>query len=431
MIPFEKLFYLACYLIPAAILSGFTIALQALGSIQGREEIQDSTRFPLFKLFAWIQPKNIWQSILFTLNLSKFVYYLIFGFVSFHLIFLLKTPEPFSFYTSSVLEISLIALLFLFLELSLSLIVERAPEIAVRLLSLPASLLLTPYLPLTALYFSAKKFCQYIQPRPPKLTFKLQDKILDYLSESEIGKYLDIKEKKLIHTVISFKDRLVREVMIPRIDLISLSSETTLLEATKIFAFEGYSRIPVYKENVDKILGILLYKDIISIYTNNIESKQLSETLNKTVEHFIKPVLYTPETKKIAQLLQEFRNKHIHLAIVVDEYGGTEGIITIEDILEELVGNIEDEYDIEEEKTFLPLACGGWIVDAKMSILDVEYDLGVHIPNNAEYDTIGGYIFHRAGSIPSKGWKIHLDDIDLEVLKSDERSIRKIKITKK
>ena len=202
--------------------------MQALGSIQGREEIQDSTRFPLFKLFAWIQPKNIWQSILFTLNLSKFVYYLIFGFVSFHLIFLLKTPEPFSFYTSSVLEISLIALLFLFLELSLSLIVERAPEIAVRLLSLPASLLLTPYLPLTALYFSAQKFCQYIQPRPPKLTFKLQDKILDYLSESEIGKYLDIKEKKLIHTVISFKDRLVREVMIPRIDLISLSSETTL-----------------------------------------------------------------------------------------------------------------------------------------------------------------------------------------------------------
>jgi len=289
-----------------------------------------------------------------------------------------------------------------------------------------------PFIPLTGLYFSAKKLCLYIQPeKPPKLPFKLQDKIVEYLSESELGKYLDTSEKKLIHTVVSFKDRIVREVMVPRIDIISLSSETKLLEAAKIFASEGYSRIPVYKENIDKVLGVLLYKDVLSIYTNYVENNGPPDTLNKTIESFVKPILYTPETKKIAQLLQEFKSKHIHLAIVVDEYGGTEGLVTIEDVLEELVGEIEDEFDIDEEKNFISIPSGGWIVDAKMSILDAEDDLGIQIPNNAEYDTIGGYIFHRAGSIPSKGWKVHLDEIDLEVIKSDERSVQKIKITKK
>ena len=404
------------------IVSGLCIALRALGKIQGKEEIQDSARFPLFKFFAWSQPKNTWESILFTLGLSKFIYYLIFGFT-----WLVETGG------SPLVEIFTIAVLILFLELFLSLIVEKAPKPAARFLSLPASLFIIPYLPLMLLYFGCKKLFQGSSASTPsnKLPFKLQDKLLSYLSESELGRYLDSNEKKLIHTVISFKDRIVREVMVPRIDVFSLSSETSILEAAKHFSLEGYSRIPVYKENVDKIIGVLLYKDVLSIYTKHIENKHPTEALHKSVEQFVKPVLYTPETKKIAQLLQEFRSKQIHLAIVVDEYGGTEGIVTIEDILEELVGEIEDEYDIQEEKNFLPLSSGGWIVDAKMSILDVEENLGIHIPTNAEYDTIGGYIFHKAGEIPSKGWKIHLDTVDLEVLKSDERSIRKIKITQK
>jgi len=405
------------------------MALRALGKIQGKEEIQDSSGFPLYQFFAWSSPKKTWESILFTLGLSKFVYYLIFGVTCFYLILCSGPKDD----ISPFMVIFTIVLLSLFLELFLSLIVEKAPKSAARFLSLPASLFTIPYLPLMVLYFACKRLLQRSDalPSPSKLPFKLQDKLLNYLSESELGRYLESNEKKLIHTVISFKDRIVREVMVPRIDVFSLSSETSILEAAKHFSLEGYSRIPVYKENVDKIIGVLLYKDVLSIYTKHIENKHPTEALNKTVEPFVKPVLYTPETKKIAQLLQEFRNKQIHLAIVVDEYGGTEGIVTIEDILEELVGEIEDEYDIHEEKNFLPLSSGGWIVDAKMSILDVEENLGIHIPTNAEYDTIGGYIFHKAGEIPSKGWKIHLDTVDLEVLKSDERSIRKIKITQK
>ena len=143
----------------------------------------------------------------------------------------------------------------------------------------------------------------------------------------------------------------------------------------------------------------------------------------------MKPVIYAPENKKISKLFQEFKKEKIHLAIIVNEYGGTEGIVTIEDILEELVGEIEDEYDTEEERQFWKLPSGSVVVDAKMSIIDVEEKIGIKIPPSVEYETIGGYVFHRAGTIPSKGWKIHLEEFELEVLISNDRCIEKIRIT--
>jgi CBS domain containing-hemolysin-like protein len=150
--------------------------------------------------------------------------------------------------------------------------------------------------------------------------------------------------------------------------------------------------------------------------------------LNAPLESLAKPVLYAPENKKIALLLQEFRNKQIHMAIIVDEYGGTEGIVTIEDILEELVGEIEDESDIGANQQFWALPSGGWVVDAQMSIFDIEERLGIQIPHGLEYETIGGYVFHCAGTIPTKGWRLLHDQFELEVLSSNERSIKKIKI---
>jgi CBS domain containing-hemolysin-like protein len=126
-------------------------------------------------------------------------------------------------------------------------------------------------------------------------------------------------------------------------------------------------------------------------------------------------------------LLQEFRKKQVHLAIVVDEYGSTEGIVTIEDILEEIVGEIEDEYD-EEEALFISQPDGSWIVDARMSLLDVEEQLGIVIPQEGDYDTVGGYIFHQAGSIPSKGFVIKHDDFTLEILRSTDRFVEKVKL---
>lgn len=257
----------------------------------------------------------------------------------------------------------------------------------------------------------------------------MRGKILQLLHDSDLGPYFDQSDKKLLSSVVSFKERIAREVMVPRIDLFSLPVDTTLQEATESFLAQGYSRIPVYRESVDNIIGVLLFKDVLKQYARAFSDAELEKRRTDTIERLLKPVLYTPETKKISQLLQEFRSRQIHLAIVVDEWGGTEGIITIEDILEELVGEIADEYDIDEEIMFSVLPGGGWVVDGKMNILDIEEELGIKIPQSPEYDTLGGYIVHRAGAIPSKGWRIHHDEFDLEVLSSDERAVDKIRIT--
>lgn len=247
-------------------------------------------------------------------------------------------------------------------------------------------------------------------------------KIKEMIRESELQQHLDPGDQKLIGAFVHFKERVAKEIMVPRVDLFSLDATTSIQEAARLFAQEAYSRIPIYKESLDHIVGLVLYKDLLKCYaTSGID-------LSAPLETLAKPVLYAPENKKISQLLQEFRTKQIHMAIIVDEYGGTEGVVTIEDILEELVGEIEDESDIGEELDFWELPSGGWIVDAKMTTHDIEEAIGIKIPESPEYETLGGYIYHIAGTIPAKGWRLSHDQFDLEVLSSNERAIKKIKI---
>lgn len=248
-------------------------------------------------------------------------------------------------------------------------------------------------------------------------------KIREMISESELQQHLDPNDQKLITSFLNFKERVAKEIMVPRVDIFSLSSDTSIREAAQLFAAESYSRIPVYHDTLDQIIGVALYKDLLKCFTDE------SQSLEAPLKTIVKPVLYAPENKKIAGLLQEFRNKQIHMAIIVDEYGGTEGIVTIEDILEEIVGEIEDESDIDEDKDYIEVPGGGWIVDAKMTLIDIENQLGIKIPENPEYETLGGYVFHCAGTIPTKGWRLSHDEFDLEVLSSNERSLKKIKIT--
>lgn len=247
-------------------------------------------------------------------------------------------------------------------------------------------------------------------------------KIREMISDSELHHHLDPSDQKLISSFVNFKDRVAKEVMVPRVNIFSIENTTPIKDAGKLFSEEGYSRIPIYKESLDQIIGVALYKDLLECFvTPNYD-------LNAPIETIASDVIYTPEKKKIPQLLQEFRNQQIHMAIIVDEYGGTEGIVTIEDILEELVGEIEDEYDIDEADEYWELPNGCWVVDAKMTLIDIENQLGIKIPESPEYETIGGYVFHYAGTIPVRGWKLSRDEFDLEVLSSNERSLQKIKI---
>ncbi len=278
----------------------------------------------------------------------------------------------------------------------------RAPKEALSTSSIPGSFFLYLSFPITFLFAKLADVATKDIEKERSME-ELKETVVHILQTANIKGKLNASDKKLIESVIKFKDRIVREVMVPRVNLFTISADTPIRIAAKPLVEEGYSRIPVYRDNIDNIMGVLMFKDILQLYMDCAEGKKEASLLEAPVETITKNVFYTPETKKVSHLLQELRAKQLHMAIVVDEYGGTEGVVTMEDILEEIVGEIADEYDIGEELLYTAQPGGSWVADAKMSILDAEDIFGIHIPQDGDYDTIGGYIFHKIGAIPLKG----------------------------
>ncbi len=346
---------------------------------------------------------------------------------------------PFEQKAGSVVQYSTILDIFLFLAAVIAsilvgdylprVIATKNPEWSLRFSALPASILMTLVFPVTYLFLSVLQY----MPRTVYFdhlhepTAQAKQELIDMIQQSELKDNLDIQDKKLLASVLKFKEHLAREIMVPRVDVFGVTAETTIRDSAALLQSEGYSRVPIFRGNMDNIVGVLMYKDVLQKFMEYEQNGNNPAILQASVESIMKAPLYTPETKRISNLLQEFRKKQVHMAIVVDEYGGTEGIVTIEDILEQIVGEIADEYD-QEEETFYTQTEGGWIVDARMSVLDAEEQLGIKIPQDGDYDTIGGYIFHVAGTIPSKGFVIHHDEFELIVLRSTERCVEKVRI---
>lgn len=421
------------FLLGSLLLTTMASALLHLGKFKSKELFRSPHApllvfRPLLKKFFRL---NEWENLYFCISISKHIYelayaistffYLIYSLTELHQI-LVEVPEAHDWPPLILAGVAIIALS-VFLDFAMRLLANLWSRPLLKLTAPFASIYLIALFPLVGLLLKLTRSLI------PKVHFEEdgalvtdRSKLGEMIRESELQQHLDPSDQKLISSFINFKDRVAKEIMVPRVDVFSLAADTSIREAARLFAAEGYSRIPIYKESLDQILGVALYKDLLKCYANP------EQDLEAPLETIAKPVLYAPENKKAAQLLQEFRNKQIHMAIIVDEYGGTEGIVTIEDILEELVGEIEDEYDIDDAKDFWELPEGGWVVDAKMTLLDIETQLGVKIPPNPEYETIGGYVFHCAGTIPSKGWRLSHDEFDLEVLSSNERSLKKIKI---
>ena len=414
---------LVLFLFGSMLLAGGIALSQRLGRWQVEEELERHPYLferPLRLLFG----KHLWEGFLFAMRFGKTLFLLAFACSA----LLLFYSPAFSLHELFLLVLSLFGLV-LVAHLLMELLASLRPQLFVRYFAPLLSLFLLPFALVLSPFFKLLQLFIHSDEERLPAPIDIREKILQTLRESELVRYLDESDQKLILSVASFRSRMVREVMVPRIDVFALSAETTVEEAAREFMTQGYSRIPVFRESIDEVIGQLHYKDILKLMAEAGEEKERSRRLRTPIESCIKPVLYTPETKKLSNLLQEFRGKQIHLAIVVDEWGGTEGIVTIEDILEELVGEIADEYDIDEEALFSTLPGGGWIVDGKMSIIDIEEELAIRIPQDPDYDTIGGYLIHRAGTIPAKGWKLHGDEFDLEVLASDERSVDKVRIT--
>jgi len=422
------------FLFASLILTTCSTALLRLGKFKSKELFRSSNA-PLFffrPILKRLSHKHEWENLYFCISISKHIYELAYATSSFFFLIsalpglhhvLDSSPSaedwpPLLAVGGSIIAIALI------LDFILRLLASLWSRPLLKIAAPFASFFLLLLFPIVGLFLQLTRGLLrkvHLEEESAELLTD-KSKLREMIRESELQQHLDSSDQKLISSFVNFKERVAKEIMVPRVDIFSLAADTSIREAAQLFAAEGYSRIPIYKETLDQILGVVLYKDLLRCFAAP------SPDLNAPLETIAKPVLYAPENKKIAILLQEFRNKQIHMAIIVDEYGGTEGIVTIEDILEELVGEIEDEYDIGEDQQFWEIPSGGWVVDAKMSIIDIENQIGVRIPENPEYETIGGYVFHCAGTIPSKGWRLSHDDFELEVLSSNERSIKKIKI---
>ena len=371
------------------------------------------------KFHGLLFPKQGLEGVFFAticaLNICRFL------FISLATLALLSFPSAY--------YVGLIIVAFLFGEFIPRIIGNRYPSPTVRIMAAPSSIFLFLALPLTLIFLKLSRrltrivYLDYMHE--PEARAKQE--ILEMIHDRSIDAKLNPAEKQLLESAFSFRDRIVREVMVPRVDVFSLPAETTIRAAVKSAGEEGYSRIPVYRNTVDNMIGVLMYKDIVNAYGKYEENANDPKILDQTIEKLLKPPLYTPETKKISDLLQDFRREKVHIAIVVDEYGGTEGIVTIEDILEEIVGEIADEYD-QESDLCISRPDGSWIVDAKMTIIDLEEETGINLPQEGDYDTVGGYLYHRAGEIPTKGFSILQENFRLEVLKTTERSVEKVRI---
>ncbi|MGC9139655.1 hemolysin family protein [Athalassotoga sp.] len=249
----------------------------------------------------------------------------------------------------------------------------------------------------------------------------------DILFEIDAGKHAGVIEEEegaILKGALKLKNTYVREIMVPRIEMVTLESNVNLKEAIKKFDESKYSRLPVYSESIDHIIGICYSKDIISVI--NEKEKDALDQIN--VRDVMRPPYFVPETKKIDDLLHEMRYMKMHIAIVVDEYGGTAGLVTLEDVLEELTGEIFDEYDVDEDRVQITKTDKNtYIIDGLTPLNSIEREIGISFPES-EFETIGGYLLKIFERVPRPGEIVETNDFTIKILESNRLRIIKIEL---
>lgn len=240
----------------------------------------------------------------------------------------------------------------------------------------------------------------------------------DLIDESEEGGIINEGEGEMIHSIFEFGETIVREVMVSRTDMVCCSTEASLSEVLASIISSGHSRVPIYEGTNDRIVGVVYAKDLLRFWGRQLEEITLTQVMRTPY--------FVPETKSIETLLQEFRTKRVHMAIAIDEYGGTSGLITIEDLIEEIIGDIQDEYDVEED--WLQVEDDETVlVDGRLNIEELEDHFEINIPRE-KFDTVGGYLFNLSGHVPVVGEELRDNGLQLTVIEGDDRKIRKVRV---
>ena len=297
-------------------------------------------------------------------------------------------------------------------------VVDGRPEEAALGLALPirgASVLLAP---LVGLVTAMSLLIARLMGRPglPAGPTKSPEELGEIFGE----RLVEEDEREMIDGIFELEETTAREIMVPRMDIVALQGSMAVADALDVIIKEGYSRLPIYEESIDDVVGVLYAKDLFPL----IRSGQLTGQ----VRDLVRPAYFIPESKKIDELLRELQKRKVHIAIVVDEYGGTAGLVTIEDLLEEIVGEIQDEFDLEEEK-IVEGKDGEAIFDATVSIDDVNDVLDLRLQGE-DVDTIGGLVYERLGKVPLVGDRIDADGATITVIATTGRRVTKVKVAR-
>jgi len=257
-------------------------------------------------------------------------------------------------------------------------------------------------------------------PRPPQLSH-IEEEIRSVIAEGEREGVLDRTRKDMIENVIRFAKADAGQIMTPRTDLVSIEANASADEARRLIASSGHSRIPVTRGNIDTIVGILYAKDLLDRSCG-------TEGTAPRVKDVCRTPLFVPETKRLDELLHDFQGDQVHMAIVLDEYGGTAGLVTIEDVIEEIVGEIVDEYEQAPREAIRPIEPRAFEVEARVHISELNHELGLRLPEHEDYETIGGLVLARLGTIPKAGESLEYAGVRITVLEAEERRIKRLRI---
>ena len=276
--------------------------------------------------------------------------------------------------------------------------------------------------PLSSIVWRLSRWLSAIFRSSAAVSAVTEAEILSLVAAGQQHGTIEDQEHAMISSVLRLDETAVREVMVPRIDMVTVDVNASLNEALDLFMRSGHSRLPVYDGDVDHIRGLLYVKDLLALLKVGEKSASIADSM--------RPAIFVPETKRADELLEELQRDQVHIAVVVDEYGGTAGLVTIENVIEEIVGDIIDEYDVHEEAEYTQLDRDQYEIDASMDLDDVNQLLETELPTE-ETDTLGGYIYSALGRIPTPGEVIETERLQLTVLSIDGRRIRKVHVFRK
>ena len=319
----------------------------------------------------------------------------------------------------TVAALSLVAVLFgLFVPRSIG---RKHAKQVLLLMVFPLELITWVTRPLVAVLFLLTRIVTApFGADPNEGTLISEEDIKAVIATGEEQGVLDVGERDMLHSVFTLGEKMVHEVMVPRTDIVAIDVNTPPQDVLENVVSAGHSRIPVYEGSSDQVIGVLYVKDLFRRLARGEK--------DVTVRPFLRPAQFVPETKKVDELLREMQKDKVHIAIVVDEYGGTAGLVTIEDLVEEIVGEIRDEYDVERELV-LPVSENEAVMDARVPFSEVQETFGIEPPDGAdEFDTLGGFVTHELGRLPKAGETVQRDGVKFVVESVDGRRVGRVRV---